>query len=246
MAFGHDEIDKYARTSRFYTFDPRVKLASTILFVIAVALLRDIAVLFWALLFIILLIEVSGVPLVHMAENYAIAFPFIAFASLTMFLTSGPESALAIAMRITTSVLALLLMIATTPFFDTLRALRWFKVPPLICNLVMFTYRFIFVLLDEMGRMRLARKSRGFTGGRSLFDKEAFKTISYTIGMVFVRSNVRAGRIYDALLSRGYSGEIKTLTLLKVKARDAAMGLLYVSLSIFLIASQQGVVPWMS
>ena len=53
------------------------------------------------------------------------------------------------------------------------------------------------VLLEEMGRMRLARKSRGFTGGRSLLDKEALKTISYTIGMVFVRSNVRAGKIYD-------------------------------------------------
>ncbi len=115
-------------------------------------------------------------------------------------------------------------MIATTPFFDTLRALRWFKVPPLICNLVMFTYRFIFVLLDEMGRMRLARKSRGFTGGRSLLDKEAFKTISYTIGMVFVRSNVRAGKIYDALLSRGYSGEIKTLTMLKVKGAGRGHG----------------------
>jgi len=244
MAFGHDEIDKYAKTSRLYSFDPRVKLAGTIIFVIAVALLRDIAILFWALLFIILLIEVSGVPLLHIAENYAIAFPFILFAALTMLFTSGPESALAIAMRITTSVLALLLMIATTPFFDTLRALRWFKVPPLICNLIMFTYRFIFVLLDEMGRMRLARKSRGFTGGRSLLDKDALKTISYTIGMVFVRSNVRAGKIYDALLSRGYSGEIKTLTLLKVRARDAFMGLTYVSLSAYLIASQLGVVPW--
>ena len=245
MSFGHSEVDAYAKSSRFYDFDPRFKLASTIVFVVVVALLRDLNALFIALLFVILMIEVSGVPLMHMAENYAMAVPFIFFAAVTMLFTSGPENALAIAMRITTSVLALLLMIATTPFFDTLRALRWFKLPALFCNLVMFTYRFIFVLIDEMDRMRLARKARGFSGGKSLRDKEAFKTISYTIGMVFVRSNDRAGHIYEALLSRGYSGEIKTLTMLQARARDVGMAFVYLSLSTYLIALQFGVVQWM-
>jgi cobalt/nickel transport system permease protein len=245
MALEHDEVDRYARTSRFYSFDPRIKLASTIVFVVVVALLRDLNALFIALLFVIIMIEVSGVPLMHMAENFALAFPFVVFAAITMLLTSTPENALAISMRISTSVLALLLMIATTPFFDTLRALRWFKVPSLICNLIMFTYRFIFVLLDEMSRMSMARKARGFGGGKSLLDKEAFKTISYTIGMVFVRSNDRASKIYDALLSRGYSGEIRTLTKLRAKGRDVAFAAIYLSLGAYLIALQFGVVPWM-
>ncbi|QLH74295.1 MAG: cobalt ECF transporter T component CbiQ [Methanomassiliicoccales archaeon] len=244
MSLDHDEVDRYAKNSRFFKFDPRVKLASAILFISAVALLKDLTALYLALIFAIIMVELSGVPMRHIAEVYLLAFPFVLFAFITMLLTSGIENALAMAMRVSASVLALLLVISSTPFFGTLRALRWFKVPPVICNLVLFTYRFIFLLTDELSRMRMARRSRGFQGGRSLLDKGAFKTISYTIGMVFVRSNSRATRIYDALLSRGYTGEIRTIEDLKVGARDIALAAVFISITVILLAIQMGAFKW--
>lgn len=246
MSSGHDEIDRYAKTSRFYGFDPRVKFACAISFIVVVSFIRQALPLWIALTFILVLIEISGVPLRHVGENYLLAFPFIFFAALTMWLTSSAMNGLLMGLRISTSVLALMLLISTTPFFDTLRTLRWFRVPPLICNMLLFTYRFIFVLLDEFDRMMMARRSRGFSGGRSLLDRSAFTTISNTIGMVFVRSNQRAGRIYDALLGRGYTGEIRTLTVLKARARDAAYGTCYVMVGVVLVGMQLGVLQWTS
>lgn len=246
MSSGHDEIDRYAKISRFYVFDPRVKLASAISFIVVVSFIREALPLWIALTFVLVLIETSGVPLRHVGESYLLAFPFIFFAALTMWLTSSATNGLLMGMRISTSVLALLLLISTTPFFDMLRSLRWFRVPPLICNMLLFTYRFIFVLLDEFDRMMMARRSRGFSGGRSLMDRSAFATISNTIGMVFVRSNQRAGRIYDALLGRGYSGEIRTLTVLRARGRDVAYGACFAMVSIVLIGMQLGVIEWTS
>lgn len=244
MSSDHDEIDVHARRSRLIAFDPRVKLAATLSFIVVLAFMRQPLPLWIGLTFAVVLLEVSGIPMSHYARAYAMAFPFILFASLTLLFTSSWTSALMMGMRISASVLALLLMVSTTPFFDTLRALRWYKVPALMCNLMMFTYRFIFVLMDELERMSLARKARGFSGGRSLLDRNAFKTISNTIGMVFVRANHRAGHIYDALLARGYTGEVRTLSVLKARPRDAGLILTYALVMSTLVALQLGVIDW--
>jgi cobalt/nickel transport system permease protein len=241
----HDEIDRYAKRSRYFRFDPRVKLACVISFIVVIAFLRSLEALALCFLFAILLAEVSGVPLRHVGENMALASPFILFAFLTMWYSSGLPNAVALMLRISASVLALVVLIASTPFFDTIRAFRWFRMPRLLATLILFTYRFIFVLLDEIARMRLARKARGFAGGTSLLDKVAFSTISNSIGMIFVRSQARASTTFDALLSRGYDGEVRTLTKLKAKAVDLAFVLPFALVCAAAVLIQLKVTPWM-
>lgn len=240
----HTEIDMFAKRSFLYSFDPRVKLLCTIIFVVIVAVLRTLEAVMVAGIFILLLAAVSRVPVKHLAYNFALALPFILFAALTMLFTKGWENSLLIGLRISVCVLTLLLLVTTTPFFKTLQALRYFRIPRIISNLLLFTYRFIFLLLDEAERMSMARKARGFTGGRNLLDKRAFQTIAATIGMTFVRSNARATNIYDALLSRGYNGEMRTLDRPKVKARDAALALSFTVASLLVISSELGVLGW--
>ncbi|OPY32539.1 MAG: Energy-coupling factor transporter transmembrane protein EcfT [Methanomassiliicoccales archaeon PtaU1.Bin124] len=239
-----DEIDRYARSTRLISFDPRVKLAATIVFIVVLAFMREPLAVWISLTFALMMVEISGVPMRHIGHNFLLTFPFILIASLALLLTAGWMSALLMGMRISASILVLLVLVSTTPFFDTLRALRWFRVPPLMCNLMMFTYRFIFVLLDEMGRMRLSRKARGFTGGKSLLDRSAFTTLSNTIGMVFVRANDRANHIYNALLARGYNGEVRSATPLKAKGRDVVFAIAYLISATILVAAQLGVLHW--
>lgn len=240
----HDEIDRYAKGSRYFRFDPRVKLACVIIFIVVMAFLRSLQALALCTLFAILLAEVSGVPLRHVGENLALASPFILFAFLTMWYSSGLPNAIALMLRISASVLALVVLIASTPFFDTIRAFRWFRMPRLLTTLILFTYRFIFVLLDEIARMRMARKARGFGGGTSLLDQVAFTTISNTIGMIFVRSQGRASTIFDALLARGYDGEVRTLTRLRTKVNDIAFVLPFALVCATAVLMQLEVMPW--
>lgn len=240
----HHEIDQYAKRSPLNRFDPRVKIVSTIILIVAVAFLTEIVPLLLCIAFLLVLVAISKVPVKHLGKSYLLTFPFIVFASLAIFLSSGTDVALGMFLRITDSVVALLLLVSTTPFFDLLKALRWFRLPAIFSSLLLFTYRFIFVLLDELERMKMARAARGFNGGGNIFQKEKLRTIAYTAGMVFVRSNIRAGNIYDALVSRGYDGEIRTLNRLRASPRDAGFASAFVGMSLVALLTQIGVIAW--
>ncbi len=236
--------DRYAKDSWLSAFDPRVKLLCFLSLAVVIAFLTGADILLLALAFIVSLAALSRVPPLHLARGYAMAFPFIFVASLTMLFTSGADHAMSMGLRISASVLLLLVLVSSTPFMDVLWALRWFRLPSVLSDMMMFTYRFIFVMLDESGRMRLARASRGFKGGRSLLDREAFKVLSNSIGMIFLRSYRRADRVYLALLSRGYDGKVRTLGGFRVRARDAGMGLAFVIIGALSLSQQMGWYVW--
>ena len=240
----HHEIDQYAKQSPLCRFDPRVKTLSTIVLVVAIAFLREPLPLLLCLGFLLVLVSISGIPARHVGKSYVLASSFILFAFLTMWYSSGLDEGVNVFLRISASVVALIVLTTTTPFFDLLKALRWFKVPVIISSLLLFTYRFIFVFQDELERMKLARLARGFKGGKSLLNKEALRTIAYTAGMILVRSNARANNIYDALLSRGYTGEIKTLTSPRAGAKDAALAIAFVGVAVFSLCIQTDVIIW--
>jgi len=72
----------------------------------------------------------------------------------------------------------------------------------------MFTYRYIFLFIDEAQRMGVAMDSRGFKKGTNL---HTLKTIGRLVGMLFVRSYERTEGVYQAMISRGYSSNFKYL-----------------------------------
>jgi cobalt/nickel transport system permease protein len=138
----------------------------------------------------------------------------------------------------------LLVLVSTTPFFKMMGAFRSLHMPKVMANLILFTYRFIFLFLDEMERMRTARMARGFNGGRSLLDARAFKTLGATIGMTFVRANARATNIYDALLSRGYSGDIRSFEKSRTRPRDAILVGAFACVGVMAIFLELKVMTW--
>ena len=231
----HSTVDQYAKKSSFYTLDPRAKTVAIIIFVVFVAILRDLVTLGLAFIFIVSITVISNVPLRHISKRYAIALPFIVFAALAMFISHDFISSVSMFLRISSCVLALILLSCTTPFFDLLKGLQSLKIPGIFIVLLMFTYRYFFVFIEEMQRMKSARKARGFSGGRHLLDKHGMRTISYTAGMILIRAYERGVRIYDALLLRGYDGNIKTLRPLRLAAIDVGFCFSLIMISVFLV-----------
>ncbi len=92
------------------------------------------------------------------------------------------------------------LLLATTPFQSLLEGLAWYRVPAFLLSLLSFTYRYIFVLVEEIERLQRAWAARYF-GRRRLAQ---FRTLGPATAALFVRSYERAERIWAAMLSRGY------------------------------------------
>ena len=92
-------------------------------------------------------------------------------------------------------------LIATMNFSILGYALNWLHVPDKIVHLLLMTYRYVFLIEQEYQRLIRAAQIRGFRPGTNL---HTYKTYACIVGMLLVRSAVRADRVYKAMLCRGF------------------------------------------
>jgi cobalt/nickel transport system permease protein len=102
---------------------------------------------------------------------------------------------------------ATLFLALTTPLVDVAAQLRRWRVPALAIDLMLLTYRFIFVLVETAQAMHLAQEARlGYSSpGRSLSSAGAL--VSFLLG----RALARADALFNSLTARGYAGELTVL-----------------------------------
>jgi cobalt/nickel transport system permease protein len=115
-----------------------------------------------------------------------------------------------------------------------IHAFEHLHVPAVLTTIVAFLYRYLFVLTDEVFRLLRARQSRsatvtGLKSGRSVVWRA--RVTGNMAGQLFLRSYERSDRIYNAMLSRGYTGQLRTLHPHVMKNSDR----LFVVLSIVII-----------
>lgn len=104
----------------------------------------------------------------------------------------------------------ILILLYTTPFERLLHALRQCGVPKVFVAILAAAHRYIFVLLDELERMRRAQYARTFNCPRRLAPV-TLRNGTRLIGMLFLRCSERAERVHAAMLSRGFDGEVRSL-----------------------------------
>jgi len=126
---------------------------------------------------------------------------------------------LEIALRILGGMGVLLFFSLTTPLPELLRAARFFRSPPVLVELALIMYRYIFLLLEEGLRIRSAQRSRlGYVDLRS-----ALRSGGTLGGMLVLRSYDRAERSFAAMRCRGYSGALPAAHPGPVPGRDWAI-----------------------
>jgi cobalt/nickel transport system permease protein len=103
--------------------------------------------------------------------------------------------------------LASILLAATTETPDILKGFSRLKVPGVITAIASFMIRYLEVIAGELARMRIAMTARGYDP-RWLWQS---RPIAASAGTLFIRSYERGERIYEAMLSRGYTGDMPML-----------------------------------
>jgi energy-coupling factor transporter transmembrane protein EcfT len=113
-----------------------------------------------------------------------------------------------------------LLLTLTTPWNRLLAALRSLAVPRVFVLVMAMAYRYVFHLLHAVTDMYTARKSRMPSSDRDVRAGRAF--VSATAGALFGRANALADEVHLAMVSRGFTGEVRTLDRFRVRALDWA------------------------
>ncbi len=212
-----------AGASPVHRLEPHLKLVAVLGFAVVVVATPVHAGWAWAayggyLALVLLAAAVAGVGPARLARGLAIEVPFVLFAVLLPFVAQGPrvqvagvalsESGLVAAggllAKATLSVLAAVVLSATTEPRALLAGLERLRLPSLLVQILMFMIRYADVVGGELHRMRVARESRGFVG-RGL---AALRVLGPAAGSLFVRSYERGERVHLAMLSRGYTGRV--------------------------------------
>jgi len=112
--------------------------------------------------------------------------------------------------RIVASVSILLFLSITTPVHELGYALIWLRFPKVIVEILLLTYRYLFVLWDEGVRIRQAQTLRlGYPAGKDISGwKRALNSTCTLMGIVFIRAYDRAESTFAAMQVRAYNGEI--------------------------------------
>jgi cobalt/nickel transport system permease protein len=239
---GSNRLDEHASEVWFGKLDARAKLAGVFAFIVVSATLTRADLILASLAVALTITVASMLPLAHLARMYLAALPFILFASVSIFLFSGWERGMEMWARTSACVLPLLVLAAGTESFDLFSGLRRFRVPAVITTLLMLTQRYIQLLSEELARMTVARKARGFTGGKNLLDRYGLKIISYSAGMILVRSIGRGDRIYEGLKAKGFNGELMPWKKSHITVLDASFVSGLVIVAGVLLTLQLGVV----
>ncbi|MFG2431565.1 cobalt ECF transporter T component CbiQ [Streptomyces sp. NPDC048590] len=223
MGAGHAHTLYRHGHSPVHALPPHCKLAAVLCFVVVVVSTPREAV--WAFgLYALLLAAVAAVariPAGFLLKRLLIEVPFVAFALLMPFVVPGEHTEILgvpvsvpglwdawnVLAKGTLGVAASVLLASTTELRALLLGLQRLRLPPLLVQIASFMIRYGDVITDELRRMSVARRSRGFEA-RGV---RHWGVLAKTAGALFIRSYERGERVHLAMVSRGYTGTMPVI-----------------------------------
>lgn len=256
-------LDPYREgRSAVHRLDPRVKFVLAVAFIFTTALTPigawPVYVLLFALAISVEVLSELGVGFV--LRRAVLALPFVLSALPVIFTVEGPalfslpigpwtltatipgmERFISIALKSWISVQIAIVLAASTPFPDLLVAMRAVRVPRLLVAIFGLMWRYLFVFADEALRLiraRLARSGEADQPGLKTGGSVTWRAriAGGMAGNLFLRAFERSDRIYMAMVSRGYDGEVRAAPLPRLRPADWVLLIFALALFVLLLA----------
>lgn len=234
--FKHDHnsgvfsIDYYAYISAIRDWNPVFKVSFSLAVLIATIAMNSIYVsLFVIIVMGFLTVKRGRIPFHQYYSTLTIPIVFVIVGSLTIALSFAKQplgqynlnlgwfyiytsdadllrmaNLMAKAMG---AVSALFMMTLSTPSGEIISVMRKAHIPKLFVELMNMVYRYIFVIMETNRKMHDSAESRlGYVDY-----KTSVKSFSGTASNLLVVSLKKANAYYDALVARGYDGDLRFL-----------------------------------
>ena len=219
--------------SYLHQIDPRIRILIAVLFSCLMSVAQQLSTLALSLGFALLI----TLPLAsHFFQILKKIFRFNAFILLFWIflpLTMSSEPillfervvlskdgiwlALILTFKMNTLFLIMITMITTIPISHLGASLQRLYVCKKFIVLLLFTYRYIFILAQEFQTLRIAARLRGFQPSTNLY---TYRTYANMVGTLLIRSIKKAEQVQQAMLCRGFFGTFHSLEMDELDAKD--------------------------
>jgi cobalt/nickel transport system permease protein len=230
--------------------DPRWKLVALLAVTLMVALLHTLPAATLALAAAWLLAVLARLPLRWYLARMGALAGFLVFVAVLLpllirsdgpgwnlgplrFSVEGLRVALLLLLKALAIVTLMLVLLTTAPLTATLQAAHALHMPSLLIHLSLLTYRYVFVLGDELSRLRVALRVRGY---RNRANRHSYRTVGHVAGTLLVRGAERAERVGQAMRCRGFDGRFRSLTTFRTRAADVVFLILLTGSAAMLLA----------
>lgn len=207
------------RDSAVHHWTTRSKLLCLLAMMFAIALVNQVVLLPWIGLLVLWLYYLSQLPFRYLLRRLPYPGLFILATVCLLPFSSGTTViwqwgwlslrqegvlfSVLVAGRFISIVTLGFILLGTTPFLDILGVMRSLRVPPLLIDMTLLTYRYLFEVTEQLTTMRQAMNLRGYRSGQ-LSLKSRWVRLTSLFGSLLLRSYDQSQRIYHAMRLRGY------------------------------------------
>lgn len=231
-------------------WDPRVKLASALVVLVALALLHNPV-----------LISAAGIALILLAARHRVAGSLAVVATPALLMTlvlvapatlsavrpgtvvvplwpdggmtaEGLRNAWIVLARVLACLTVAVLLTRTTSWLRLLAALRAVGAPAGFVLVATMAHRYLSVLADAFADLLLARRARSVGGATAAEDRHF---VGAAVGALLGRSGDLAEEVHQAMVARGFSGRLRDPAPRPLAAVDLLLGLGCVAASALLL-----------
>lgn len=230
-----------AGNSPVHRLHPGIKLLLTIAYIFTTVSFGkyDLTGLSVMVLYPIFLFQLSGIPvrtcfyklrfILPLVLAVGIVNPFLDTAPAarlgSVVLSGGMISMVTLMLKGTFSLMASFLLIATTRMDGICAALRKVHVPEMLVTLLLLTYRYISVMVEQVSVMSDAYALRA--PGQKGIHISAWGSF---LGQLLLRSMDKAAELYQSMILRGFRGEFPYAGIRKTERSDWLFCLVFLGL----------------
>lgn len=214
-------MDDFANiSSPIHSLNPLSKLIVTIIYIFLVASFDkyDLSGLVIFVLYPAIIYSISGIPVRACFSKLRFILPLVCIVGLFnpffdreplmyvggIAITGGIISMITLMLKGLLCLMASFILVATTSIDAICAALRKLHIPSMIVTLLLLTYRYIAVMMDEVSVMTIAYKLRA-PGQRGIH----YSAWGSFLGQLLLRSMDRAEELYSSMQLRGFNGEFQ-------------------------------------
>lgn len=224
-------------------WEPRSKTIAAVVVIAGVIGLNSPLLVGVSFMLVLVTALAMGLSWRYVLARLLLLVPFLLFMSVPLVLGGGwPPApayynfAILLVLKVLTSALVLTIMLTTQPLQEYLDGLANMKVPALIITVLFLTYRYVFLLGEELKNLQNALRSRLFQPG---CHKKALRVYGELAGGLLIKAVDRSENVYQAMASRCFSGRLPVSKSRPVTKRDILKSLLAVAAIMLLIVIER-------
>ncbi len=204
--------------SPIHRWDARYKLVGLGIIIFGFAFGQDLRLLPPMVLLTLAIFWLSRIPFSYLASRLRYPGIFLLTVAVVLPLSTGPTvlfslgplavrlEGLLLMLVIVTKFICILslsiVLFGSAPFLTTIKAIRALGLPPILADMTLLSYRYIFETGADLQQMQTAMRLRAFR--LRGYNRRSLSRLAAMAGTLLIRSYEQSERVYQAMILRGY------------------------------------------